>query len=175
MSTPRPFDPNDYIMVSERIEAFKLEFPRRAIRTEIVKNTPRTIVVKAVVWPDADRPDSFFTGHAEEDRSRGEVNVSGSALENCETSAVGRALAFMGYPTERHGRQACEGRISESTGRKVLALCAGLRVDDAERDGLIRLLFQADALGELTEPQGQALIEHLKNRSQSRTSASKVA
>ena len=175
MSVTKPFDPNDYVTISERIETFKGEFPRRAIQTEVIKDTPKMIVVKATIWPDADRPDCFFTGHAEEDRSRGEINAGGSALENCETSAVGRALAFMGYATQRSGRQADEARISEATRRKALALCAGLRIDDAERGALIQLLFEADDVDELTEPQGLALIEHLKNRGRPRTPARKVA
>jgi hypothetical protein len=162
--TSKTFDPNDYVLIRERIEAFKADFPRRAIRTEIVKDDDKAIVIKATVWPDVDRTDCYFTGHAEEDRHRGEVNMSGSALENCETSAVGRALAFMGYRADRGGRAASTAALTEPTHRKILALCAGLRVDDAERDELIRREFGVDGVGALTEAQGEGLIERLKKR-----------
>jgi len=36
------------------------------------------------------------TGHAEEKRTASKINMT-SALENCETSAIGRALAFLGF------------------------------------------------------------------------------
>jgi len=36
------------------------------------------------------------TGHAEEKRTSSKINMT-SALENCETSAIGRALAFLGF------------------------------------------------------------------------------
>ena len=175
MSSSKNFDPNDYVMVSERIEAFKNDFPRRAIRTELLKDDGRVIVVKATIWPDVDQTECFFTGHAEEDRERGEVNASGAALENCETSAVGRALAFMGYPTARSGRKGGAEALSDPTRRKIMALCSGLRIDDAGRDELVAQQFGGAVINELTEPQGQAFIEALKGRCRRPAPASEVA
>ena len=54
-------------------------------------------IVKAIVTPNPlQEPEIFYTGHAAERDNTGFVNKT-SALENCETSAVGRALAFAGY------------------------------------------------------------------------------
>jgi len=159
----KEFDPKDYVLVRERIMRFKVDYPRRAIRTEIVHDDGKTVVMKAMVWPDASCPERFFTGHAEEDRNRGDVNVAGSALENCETSAVGRALAFMGYPTERGRAEACDAALSEPSRRQILALCAGLRIDEAERDLLVARECAGKSLAQLTEHEAQELIAFLKH------------
>jgi len=175
MSISRTFDPSTYVLVSERIEAFKREYPRRAIQTEILRSNGEVVVVKATVWPDSERPECFFTGHAEEHRECGEVNSEGSAVENCETSAVGRALAFMGYPTERSGHAANGGALSEPAGRMINALCAGLQFDDAQRDRLVRQQFGARTVHELTEVQAQDLIRYLKELSRQPAPKSEVA
>ncbi len=160
----KEFDPKDYVLVRERIMTFKVDYPQRAIRTEIVHDDGKTVVMKAMVWPDASCPERFFTGHAEEDRHRGDVNVAGSALENCETSAVGRALAFMGYPPERSRAEVCDAALSEPSRRQILALCAGLRIGEAERDLLLARECGGKALGQLTEHEAQELIEFLKHQ-----------
>lgn len=82
--------------------AVRVEMMRRAagaslsIETEIVQWAPEKgspIVVKATVRDEAGRV--VATGHAEEIRGQGNVNQT-SALENAETSAIGRALAALG-------------------------------------------------------------------------------
>lgn len=56
-------------------------------------------IVKAVVTPDTSHPDVIFTGLAAERDNDGPINKT-SSLENAETSAIGRALGFMGYGIE---------------------------------------------------------------------------
>ena len=51
-------------------------------------------IVKAFVVPDVDKPQRMFTGYSQAKRGDGFINKT-SALENAETSAVGRALAMM--------------------------------------------------------------------------------
>tara|TARA_R100000234_G_scaffold30069_4_gene17583 strand:- start:9380 stop:10330 length:951 start_codon:yes stop_codon:yes gene_type:complete len=101
----------EYRTVAERIGLFYEEFGKREqkvhteIRTEIVKDEDNIIQVKATikVSNDAIQPDFSLvgTGFAEEDRSRGRINDT-SALENCETSAIGRALASIGLGGEEY-------------------------------------------------------------------------
>ena len=87
-----------YRTVAERINLFYERFGKMhtQIITEIVKDDGNIIQVKATINVDRrDKDDSVSllgTGYAEEDRSKGMIN-STSALENCETSAIGRALA----------------------------------------------------------------------------------
>lgn len=87
---------NEYVQVHERIRAFHELFPKGYITTEIVNQTDTTVLIKATVYPEAGR---YFTGHAFEKNSGGMVNAT-SHVENCETSAVGRALGFLGIGVE---------------------------------------------------------------------------
>jgi len=82
-----------YYDVSQRIEAFRAFHPRHQIKTEMIENDGKMIVFKASIFdPDGKE---LATGHAEEVRGSTNVNKT-SALENCETSSIGRALAQMG-------------------------------------------------------------------------------
>ena len=53
------------------------------------------MIFEATVIPDIEKLERYFTGHAEETIGSSQINKT-SALENCETSAIGRALAMMG-------------------------------------------------------------------------------
>lgn len=85
-----------YVLVKDRITAFNEHFPNGYIQTELITDPSDTnIVVRAIVVPDIDKPERKFIDYAQETVGKGMVN-STSALENASTSAVGRALAFMG-------------------------------------------------------------------------------
>lgn len=85
-----------YVQVSDRILYFNEEYPSGCIKTELISYEDKQIVVKALVYPDNTAPMSrYFTGYAQEIEGEGYINKT-SALENAETSAVGRALAMMG-------------------------------------------------------------------------------
>lgn len=94
------FDLENYVTVAERIAAFRTDFPTGSIITEVLEATEDRVLVKAEVYRDSDdlRPSS--TGHAEERRADGYVNKT-SAIENCESSAAGRALALLNYSVDR--------------------------------------------------------------------------
>jgi hypothetical protein len=82
-----------YVLVSDRVLFFNEAYPKGSITTDLI-STPEadTVIVKATVKPDAER---VFTGYSQATWGDGMVNKT-AALENAETSAVGRALAFMG-------------------------------------------------------------------------------
>ncbi len=84
----------DYVLVKERILAFNELYPNGSIRTEQTDDE-RTVKFRAIVTPDIAKPERFFTGHSEAVRGSSGVNAT-AACENCETSAVGRALGMMG-------------------------------------------------------------------------------
>lgn len=101
------FKGKDYTEVKDRLDAFLTEFPEATIEPQLVSvnnvtDTPsgercNEYLVQATVYPDKEnKPDWYYKGHAAERDNTGFVNKT-SALENCETSAVGRALAFAGY------------------------------------------------------------------------------
>lgn len=81
-----------YVLVSDRVLAFNEIYPKGSIKTKLLKWEGDTIVVKAIVIPEEGRE---FNGLAQETVGEGYINKT-SALENAETSAVGRALAMMG-------------------------------------------------------------------------------
>tara|TARA_B100000519_G_C14251144_1_gene442476 strand:+ start:1029 stop:1430 length:402 start_codon:yes stop_codon:yes gene_type:complete len=89
-----------YVTVAERLRQLHLsvnnDMPGPSIDTKIVYAEGGVYIVKATVIPDITQPECFFTGHAKEDESKGQINGT-SALENCETSAIGRALGNAGY------------------------------------------------------------------------------
>jgi hypothetical protein len=87
---------DDYEPVEDRLAKFWKDNPEGQIDTELVRSGDGEFIVKASVWksPTEGRPDA--TGLAHEQVSSSGVNKT-SALENCETSAIGRALANLGY------------------------------------------------------------------------------
>lgn len=87
----------NYAMVPERVTAFRKLFPEGFITTEIVSHdgTVVTMQAKAGFYDENCNCIILGTGFAQEVRGKGLVNGT-SYIENCETSAVGRALGFLG-------------------------------------------------------------------------------
>jgi len=85
-----------YVLVADRILYFNQEYPNGRIKTYL-KSKPEAerVVIKAVVVPDVDNLERCFTGYSQALWGDGYINKT-SAIENCETSAIGRALAMMG-------------------------------------------------------------------------------
>ena len=83
----------DYVQVHERVMEFHKRHPKGRIETDIIEMTDR-FITKPTITPDVSEPEWFFTGLAYESVDAGFVNKT-SALENCETSACGRALGFL--------------------------------------------------------------------------------
>lgn len=95
----RESDLKDYIEVNVRIMKFYEKYPEGRILTEIVKWENEVIVMKATAYRDnSEVPAS--TGYAYEKEGSSFINKT-SALENCETSAVGRALAILGFEIKK--------------------------------------------------------------------------
>ena len=90
------FNPADYASVDERLPLFWKDCPRGRIVTELVVDDGTRVVVKAELYADIADTVPTTTGYAEEVRGSSMVNKT-SAIENCETSAVGRALANYQY------------------------------------------------------------------------------
>ena len=90
------FNPADYAAVDERLPLFWADCPRGRIHTEIIVDDGTRIIVRADLYADIADPVATTTGFAEEVRGSSMVNKT-SALENCETSAIGRALANYQY------------------------------------------------------------------------------
>ena len=84
----------EYATVNERVAAFRNDYGLRgSIVTEPYALDSEGCIFKASIVIDGDL---IATGFAEETRAASSINKT-SYVENCETSAVGRALAFLGY------------------------------------------------------------------------------
>lgn len=83
----------DYVMVNERIKYFREKFPDYKLITEIIELNAEQVVMVAKVINDAGV--IVANGHAFEDKQSSMINKT-SYIENCETSAWGRALANFG-------------------------------------------------------------------------------
>ena len=86
----------DYAEVPKRVTAFRKLFPDGTIETEIVSVQNGVCVIKATVKAG---DVVLGTGHAYEKEGSTFINKT-SYIENCETSAVGRALGFVGIGIE---------------------------------------------------------------------------
>ena len=88
------FGPKEYVTVNERLQEFRAKYPNWSLISEIMPcNIENRIIIKATIFDNGGRP--IATGIAFEDKDASEVN-STSFIENCETSAWGRALANLG-------------------------------------------------------------------------------
>lgn len=82
-----------YVLVADRVVYFNEKYPEGSITTELIsKPEDDLVIIKATVKPNDKQT---FTGYSQATWGEGYINKT-SALENAETSAVGRALAFMG-------------------------------------------------------------------------------
>ena len=88
----------EYAEVNQRIKAFRMVYPQGSILTEMMSNEDGVCVFKATVGFYDDDGDfrMIGTGTAYEKESSSFINKT-SYIENCETSAVGRALGMCGF------------------------------------------------------------------------------
>jgi hypothetical protein len=88
-----PIKGKNYAQVNDRVKAFRQICPSGTIETEIISMEDGIVTMKAVVM-DAEGH-ILGTGMAQEKETSSFINKT-SYIENCETSAVGRALGFAG-------------------------------------------------------------------------------
>lgn len=88
----------EYAEVNQRIKAFRMVYPEGFIRTEMVSNENGVCIFRVDVgYEDENRvPKILATGTAYEKEGSTFINKT-SYIENCETSAVGRALGMAGF------------------------------------------------------------------------------
>ena len=133
------FDLSKYVDVAERIDQFYATYPspNGRIETELlnVRAGPQTqFIVRALVYLDEI---CLATGLAEESLGGSGANKM-AALENAETSAIGRALANMGFQTTRDGKRQRPSRqeMAKVTGDD------GAAVDTSPRDAAMQYVIE---------------------------------
>ena len=104
------FNLEDYETVEERLEKFWKDYPDGRVETELIEaSAQRFIVIARIYRTEADQR-YWTSGMAYELISERGVNAT-SALENCETSAIGRALANAGFAAK--GKRASRAEMTK--------------------------------------------------------------
>jgi len=167
--TGSDFDPEAYSPVAERIRLFYRAHPLGRIETELVRRTRDEVVFKALVYRDAGDERPSATGWAAEREGDGEINLV-ACLENTETSAIGRALANLGFTASRQRPSAEEiekaSRVRTRLGvprevpRRVVA------EPDPSIRSVVRLESRAQSAADFYHPYGDdvtraALVDEL--------------
>jgi hypothetical protein len=104
------FNLDDYETVEERLIKYWKDYPDGQIHTKVLEFTATRFIVEASIYRTEADTRPWTTGLAEETVQGRGVNAT-SALENCETSAIGRALANAGYATK--GKRASREEMSK--------------------------------------------------------------
>ena len=164
------FNLNDYETVESRLARFWADNPNGRIFTELVSSDLNQFIVKAFVYRDANDLHPIATGYAEERVTMKGVN-STSAMENCETSSLGRALANWIYATKgsRPSREEMEKVARAQQPETPHGKLVGLLMSYS-KDKNVRKAFVSNALGrefatieELSEQEVQELTESLES------------
>ena len=150
-----------YVLVNERVKAFRQLYPEGTIQTDLVKDENGVCTFKATVsYGDL----ILATGYAQEKESSSYINKT-SYIENCETSAVGRALGFLGIGIDTSIASAEEvetaivnqgglPKTMESTLRKVLEKHGHAEADVCKH-------FKVKELKDLSVPQFKKLMDSM--------------
>lgn len=137
------FDLETYETVESRLVKFWNDHPNGRVFTELVFHDERRFIIKAEIYFDKDDLNPTATGYAEEIVGASPVNRT-SALENGETSAIGRSLANCNYASqgkrasreemekvERYGREPRKPVTPAKTYTAEELVMAGLAINEA--------------------------------------------
>src|SRR5689334_18480434 len=145
------FNPEQYATVAERIELFYSRYPQGRINTELVSRADGAITFKAVVYRDPNDTTPAATGWASEREGDSDINTV-ACLENTETSAVGRALANLGFaasarrPSREEMEKVLRVRSALAFGRRRESP-PSLQTRANARDDVLELLDLAEQRG----------------------------
>lgn len=109
------FNLNDYEPVEDRLKKFYKDHPDGRVITDIVSHNDSTIIIKAFLYKNFEDEKPWSTGIAEETRAVGGPVNRFSHVENCETSAIGRALANANYASGKRPSREEMAKIAQKT------------------------------------------------------------
>jgi hypothetical protein len=146
------FNLNEYQTVQERIDLFWKKFPEGRFKLDIVSQSDNQVIIKASVWTDKNDKHPTTVDFAEERIGTSPVNKI-SHVENCATSALGRAISALGGEFSPKGKRPSReemdkvARNSKATVKDWSAMADALG-DDIEG---LRLLYSEAKTGGASE------------------------
>jgi hypothetical protein len=146
------FNLNEYQTVQERIDLFWKKFPEGRFKLDIVSQSDNQVIIKASVWTDKNDKHPTTVDFAEERIGTSPVNKI-SHVENCATSALGRAISALGGEFSPKGKRPSReemdkvARNSKATVKDWSAMADALG-DDIEG---LRLLYSEAKTGGATD------------------------
>src|SRR6476619_3551391 len=148
MKSGPDFNAAGYAPVAERITQFYEAHPQGRIVTDLVSRTEAEVVFRASVYRDVTEAGPAATGCAAEREGDGDVNEV-ACLENTETSAVGRALANLGFTASaRRPSREEMAKADRARGRLTLARSATAGTTLQARANALHDLIELIALAE---------------------------
>ena len=162
-----------YAEVNQRVKAFRFVYPKGSIKTEMTylsgEEGQRIVGIKATVFDEEGR--YLSDGYAEEKESSSYINKT-SFIENCQTSAVGRALGFAGFGIDVSiaSKEEVENAINNQNQdpvvyateaqKKIIAENANLIIDELKELNMQNM----SALSTLTVSKASVLCSLIKER-----------
>ena len=157
----------NYAEVNQRIKAFRMVYPMGTIQTRIISNENGVCIMSATVG--VDMGDTFLVlgeGTAYEKEGSTFINKT-SYIENCETSAVGRALGMAGFGIDVSVASAEEVQnaiINQTANEKITAIYVDTLAKRCEKDGVnieeLCKLYKVKSLNDLTYRMLTNINEH---------------
>lgn len=160
----------EYAEVNQRIKAFRMVYPEGAIHTEMISNNDGVCIFRASVYSAPNLEAILAVGHAYEKEGSSFINKT-SYIENCETSAVGRALGMAGFGIDTSVASAEEVQNAMLNQEKAKTIgpdkVAGLSmlIEETGTDAAkICETYKVKGLPELTEKQWFEVMKILTKR-----------
>ena len=149
----------DYAEVNQRIKAFRMVYPTGTILTKIKSNENGVCVIKAYIYAEDDR--LLATGTAYEKENSTFINKT-SYIENCETSAIGRALGIAGFgiDTSVASAEEVQNAIENQTDyrKQLITYCKGAGLD------IDKISIDYNLNKESTQNDFKMVLEHLQSK-----------
>ena len=159
----------NYVPVTERVKEFHEKYPDFTVITDIISLDETSVLMKATVYD----PDGKIVavGHAQEDRNASNINKT-SYVENCETSAIGRALGMFGIGIDDSMASADEVANAierqEALKKKVdKNAISSLKILADEKNSDISMMltfYNLEKIEDMTYEQWNHAMNHLKNK-----------
>lgn len=152
------FNLDDYVTVAERIEQFYAKFPDGSLQAQVVEMSERLVVVRAEAYRNPDDPRPGIA-HSSLIIPGSTPYTKGSELENAETSAVGRAIALLGFGVKKS--IASRNEIEAKGG----TIAAPQSSADGSLSGIAKITDKQNSDGQLRQtPDGHTLGFRLQAR-----------